>query len=65
MNKDKVKGKTNELAGATRRKAGDVTGNEKMEAKGAAQQSKGKTQQAVGAVKDKAGDIKDKVTGKK
>lgn len=62
MNKDKVKGKTNELVGAGRRKTGDVTGNESMEAKGAAQQSKGKGQQVVGAVKDKVEDLKNKVT---
>jgi len=56
---DKVKGKTNEAVGAVRRKAGDVTGNEDMEAKGAAQQGKGKTQQVVGSAKgtvDKAAD---------
>ena len=62
MNKDKVKGKTNEVVGAGRRKTGDVTGNESMESKGAAQQSKGKAQQAIGSVKDKVGDLKDKVT---
>lgn len=62
MNKDKVKGKTNELVGAGRRKTGDVTGNESMESKGAAQESKGKGQQVVGAVKDKVEDLKDKVT---
>jgi uncharacterized protein YjbJ (UPF0337 family) len=57
MDKDKIKGKGNELAGTARRKAGATTGNEEMEAKGAAQQGKGKVQQAVGGVKDKARDL--------
>jgi uncharacterized protein YjbJ (UPF0337 family) len=59
---DKVKGKTNEMVGAARRKAGDMTGNESMEAKGAAQEMKGKGQGMVGEAKDKADDLKDKVT---
>lgn len=62
MGADKLKGKANEMAGAARRKAGDVTDNEEMEAKGVEQQYKGKAQGAVGAVKDKAEDAKDKVT---
>ena len=62
MDKDKLKGKTNEAVGATRQKAGEMTGNEDMEAKGAAQEMKGKAQGAMGAVKDKAGDLKDKVS---
>ena len=49
-----MKGKANEVAGAARRKVGDMTGNEKMEAKGAGQQTKGKGQQAVGSAKDAA-----------
>lgn len=62
MNSDKVKGKTNEMVGGVRRKAGEVTGNESMEAKGAAQQMKGKGQGMVGAARDKVGDLKDKVS---
>lgn len=61
MNTDKVKGKTNELAGGARRKTGELTGNESMEAKGAAQQMKGKGQGMMGAAKDKVSDLKDKV----
>jgi uncharacterized protein YjbJ (UPF0337 family) len=59
---EKLKGKANEVAGGLRRKAGAATGNEEMEAEGAAQESKGKVQGAVAAVKDKVEDIKDKVT---
>ncbi len=60
MNNDKVKGKTNEMVGAARKKTGDMTGNESMEAKGAAQEMKGKGQQAMGDAKDKVNDLKDK-----
>jgi uncharacterized protein YjbJ (UPF0337 family) len=63
VDKDKLKGKTNEAVGATRQKAGEMTGNEEMESKGAAQETKGKAQGAMGAVKEKAGDLKDKITG--
>ena len=61
MNKDRVKGKTNEAVGETRERAGQAIGNEDLEAKGRAQVLKGKTQSAVGTLKDKAGDVKDKV----
>jgi uncharacterized protein YjbJ (UPF0337 family) len=61
MAQDKVKGKTNEVVGAGRRKAGEMTGNEKMEAKGAAQEGKGKAQQAVGNAKDAAKNAADTV----
>ena len=56
---DKIKGKANEAVGAVRAKTGDVTGNEKMQAKGETQQAKGKSQQVVGKAKDGANDIKD------
>jgi uncharacterized protein YjbJ (UPF0337 family) len=58
---DNAKGKANELAGGVRRKAGEVTGNEKMQAKGAGQQAKGKGQQAVGSAKDAGKKAKDAV----
>ena len=51
--KDKLKGKVNETAGAARKKAGEVTGNDEMRSKGATQHAKGKIQGATGAVKDK------------
>ena len=62
MNSDKVKGKTNEMVGGARRKAGEVTGNESMEAKGAAQQMKGKGQGMMGSAKDNVSGLKDKVS---
>lgn len=62
MNNDKVKGKANEMVGGVRRKTGEMTGNESMEAKGAAQQMKGKGQGMVGSARDKVSDLKDKVS---
>ena len=49
---DKVKGKANELAGKTRKAAGDAMDDPEMEGKGAAQGGKGKLQQATGDAKD-------------
>lgn len=62
MNNDKVKGKTNEMVGAARKKTGEITGNESMESKGAAQEMKGKGQGMMGSAKDKVSDLKDKIT---
>ncbi|MGB4861338.1 MAG: CsbD family protein [Tepidiformaceae bacterium] len=52
MENDNIKGKANEAVGAARKKAGEMTGNEEMEAKGAAQETKGEAQQALGKGKD-------------
>jgi uncharacterized protein YjbJ (UPF0337 family) len=62
-NKDQVEGKGRELGGSAQEKAGEVTGNENLEAHGAATKSKGKIQGKVGDVKKGVGDLKDKVTG--
>jgi uncharacterized protein YjbJ (UPF0337 family) len=62
-NRDQVEGKGREIGGAVQEKAGDVTGDEDLEARGAANKTEGKVQGAVGKVKEKAGDLKDKLTG--
>lgn len=49
---DKVVGKANEIAGQARQGMGKVTGDDKMRAKGAAQEVKGDAQQAKGKVKE-------------
>jgi uncharacterized protein YjbJ (UPF0337 family) len=51
--KDRAKGKANEAAGATRKKVGEVIGNDEMQAKGAVQELKGKGQGVVADVKEK------------
>ena len=47
---NKIKGNVNQAVGAAREKAGDLTGKEDMQAKGAAQHAKGDAQEAVGNV---------------
>ncbi|MEO9255888.1 MAG: CsbD family protein [Tepidiformaceae bacterium] len=63
MNEDKVEGKAKEAMGSVREKAGDVTDNEEMQAKGAEQKHEGKAQGMMGSIKEKAEELKDKVTG--
>ncbi len=55
-NKDKAEGKFDQAAGAVKQKAGELTGNKELEAKGAAQN-------VAGHVEEKTGDVK-KVFGK-
>jgi uncharacterized protein YjbJ (UPF0337 family) len=62
-NKDRFEGKAREVGGSVQEKTGEVTGNEEMEARGAAKKTHGKVQGAAGKVKDAAGDIKDALTG--
>jgi uncharacterized protein YjbJ (UPF0337 family) len=62
-NSDQFEGKARELGGSAQEKTGEVTGNEDLEARGAAAKSKGKIQGTVGNVEKAAGDLKDKLTG--
>lgn len=48
---DKIKGAANDAAGHVKQGVGRVTGSEKLQADGLAQQAKGKTQKAVGDAK--------------
>lgn len=52
MDKDEVKGKAKDIAGRIQRQAGEWTGDEESQAKGAAKQVEGKVQNAWGKVKD-------------
>lgn len=67
MNKDRMQGKAKETTGWVKDKAGEMTGNEDLEARGEAERAEGKAQGAWGKVKDAAGDavdaVKDKVGG--
>ncbi len=60
MDKDRVKGKVDDIAGRAKRQVGEWTGDTKTEAEGAAQQVKGKVENAWGKVKDTARDAVDK-----
>ena len=48
MNKDRVKGVADEIAGSAKRKAGELSGNTQLEIEGMVQQVKGKVENAWG-----------------
>jgi uncharacterized protein YjbJ (UPF0337 family) len=52
MNKDRVKGKIDEVVGSAKRKAGKLTSNTPLQVKGMAQQVKGKLESTLGKAKD-------------
>ena len=52
MNRDRVKGTIDEVAGSAKRKAGELTGNTKLQVEGVVQQAKGKVENAWGKTKD-------------
>ncbi len=51
-NTDKIKGVANEMAGKAKQGIGAATGDDKLRAKGAAQELKGAAQKAGGAAKE-------------
>jgi uncharacterized protein YjbJ (UPF0337 family) len=52
MNRDRVKGTIDEVAGSVKRKTGALTGNIKLEVEGMVQQATGKVVNAWGKTKD-------------
>lgn len=64
-NKDEVEGKWEKAKGYVKDKAGEATGNKKLESRGEAQRAAGRTQESWGKVKHKVGnaleDIADSV----
>lgn len=52
MDKDRIKGKMDEMAGRAKRQVGEWTGDNKTQAEGGAEEVKGKVQNAWGNVKD-------------
>lgn len=52
MNKDRVKGMIDEVAGCAKRRAGELSSNTKLQVEGMAQQVKGKAENAWGKTKD-------------
>ena len=52
MNKDRVMGMMDEVAGSAKRKAGELTDNPKLRAEGMAQQVKGKAEGTWGMAKE-------------
>ena len=52
MDKDRIKGKVEDIGGRIQRQAGEWTGDDKAQAEGLKHQVKGKTRNMVGKVKD-------------
>jgi uncharacterized protein YjbJ (UPF0337 family) len=52
MDKDEIKGKAKDVAGRVERQAGEWTGSEEHQAKGAMKQAEGKVQNIAGKAKD-------------
>jgi uncharacterized protein YjbJ (UPF0337 family) len=61
MDKDRVKGKAQDIKGRVKRQVGEWTGDEKLQAEGTADQAKGKVQNIAGKAKDAARDMKDDI----
>ena len=59
--RDRWEGKGKEGLGSLKEKAGEVTGDEEMEAEGKAEKYEGKAQDAWGKVKETAREAADKV----
>jgi uncharacterized protein YjbJ (UPF0337 family) len=60
-NFDQEKGGMKEFGGKVQHAAGDITGDEELQAKGSANETKGKAQNIFGKAKDAVGDAADKV----
>ena len=60
MNKDRVNGMIDEVAGGVKRKAVELTDNTRLQVEGMAQQAKGKTEGAWGKAKEA---VKDAIDG--
>ncbi|WP_436013964.1 CsbD family protein [Phenylobacterium sp. LjRoot219] len=56
MHKDEIKGTAKQAKGAMKEASGKATGNDRMQAEGAAEKTAGKVQKGVGNLKDAARD---------
>jgi uncharacterized protein YjbJ (UPF0337 family) len=63
MDKENVKGKTNEIKGNLRKAVGHATGDEQQVAQGDAEVAKGKAQGVVGDVKNAAKKVGETIKG--
>ena len=61
---DQLKGKTREGMGSVQQKAGEMTGDREMEARGSEKKTEGKLEGAWGKAKDSARDATDAVKEK-
>ena len=58
MDKDRLKGKMDELKGKAKRQVGEWTGNRQGQAQGSMEEIKGAAQDSLGQMKDKARNLK-------
>lgn len=58
MDKDRIKGKMDEVAGRAKRQVGEWTGDTETQSEGALEELKGKVQNTWGKVKDAVGGAK-------
>jgi uncharacterized protein YjbJ (UPF0337 family) len=58
---DKIKGHANEAIGKAKQGVGEMTGSEKLQAEGLAQEAKGDIQKGVGNAKEAVKDAADKL----
>jgi uncharacterized protein YjbJ (UPF0337 family) len=65
VDKERIKGKAQDMAGRAERQVGEWTGNEKAQAEGMAKQAEGKVRKAVGKMKDDVRDAADKLREEK
>jgi uncharacterized protein YjbJ (UPF0337 family) len=63
MDKDRIKGKMEDVGGRVKRQVGEWTGDSETQAEGLADQAKGKTHNAMGKMKDAARDVADDLRG--
>jgi uncharacterized protein YjbJ (UPF0337 family) len=63
MDKDRIKGKMEDVGGRLKRQAGEWTGDSETQAEGLADQAKGKARNAMGKMKDAARDVADDLRG--
>jgi uncharacterized protein YjbJ (UPF0337 family) len=61
MDKERIKGKAEDVAGRVERQVGEWTGNDKAQAEGLAKQAEGKARNAVGKTKDAVRDEHEEV----
>lgn len=59
MDKNRIKGKMDEIAGRAKRQAGEWTGDTQAQGEGTVDEIKGRAENAWGKVKDSARNVKD------
>lgn len=59
MDKNRIKGKMDEIAGRAKRQAGEWTGDTQAQGEGTVDEIKGRAENAWGKVKDSARNLKD------